>query len=114
MTGQPLTLNIEEIEKEFRVIIYNECIDLIKKISTKYKLDKEELIHSYFPVDEKELLKKKRGRKKKINVNFINAHSDIIDGKRVLIDEDNIVYNNNIHNPLIIGKMNALGKIESI
>ena len=39
--------------------------------------------------------------------------SDIIDGKKVLIDDDNIVYTN-IHNPLIIGKMNKEGKIESI
>ena len=75
--------NIDGIQNEFRVIIYNECTDLIKKISKKYNLDTDEIIKRYFPEDEKELLKKKRGRKKQ-TVNFINAHSDIIDGKRVL------------------------------
>ena len=109
-----MDIMVDDVINQIKLLMYNECSDLIKKISEKYTLNENEVLHTFFPDNEKEIVKKKRGRKKKTQDNFINVHSDIIDGKKVLIDDDNIVYNNNIHNPLIIGKMNKEGKIESI
>jgi hypothetical protein len=108
-----MDIMVDDVINQIKLLMYNECSDLIKKISEKYTLNENEVLHTFFPDNEKEIVKKKRGRKKKTQDNFINVHSDIIDGKKVLIDDDNIVYTN-IRNPLIIGKMNKEGKIESI
>ena len=109
-----MTFSFENIQFKIQNIINEDCKSLIKKICLKYDLCEKSVNEYIFEnVDINNSLKK-RGRKKKNNEKFINVYTDVINGKKFFVDEDNIVYNNNINKPLIIGKINKNGEIENI
>lgn len=62
--------------------------------------------------------KKKRGRRRKIDISdnfyneeYITVWPEIIDGKKLLIDNDNNVYTFNLDNPIYLGKKTLNCKI---
>jgi hypothetical protein len=48
------------------------------------------------------------------NKEFLKTREEKIDGKNYLIDDKNIVYNYDINNPIIIGKLNPDGKLITV
>jgi hypothetical protein len=64
------------------------------------------------------IVKKKRGRRRKIDISdnfynneYITVWSEIIDGKKLLIDNDNNVYTFNLSSPEYLGKKTLSCKI---
>ena len=86
-----------------KLIIYKELfINLIKKISYNYSLNEDDLINEFIERKPKQIRKKRTTK----SINYITVYSDYINGKKVFIDEDNIIYENDKNKPIIIGQLN--------
>jgi hypothetical protein len=98
--------------------IINEDIDImLKDISENYKLDYEELKIKYLPLNKIDTVveldgPKKRGRKKKVKEEFIEAEEFVYKDITYLVDGKNIVYTNNLDKPTIIGEKLIDGTIK--
>lgn len=69
-------------------------------------------------INTSEMVKKKRGRKRKVELNpkfnddsFITMWPEIWNGKKVLIDMNNNIYTHDLKNPEFLGKKNIYNKI---
>lgn len=101
-------------------LIENEIENLIKRISNDYKIDLEELKTKYdlpfikitddtVPIEK---VKKQRGRKKKVNDEYISTTEYPYNGVTYLIDSKNNVYTYNIEEPKLIGEKLVDGTIK--
>lgn len=100
--------------------VINEDIDnMLKDISKTYEIDYIELKKKYSPLqnltnNEPVVIDgpKKRGRKKKVKEEFVEAEEFIYKDVTYLVDEKNIVYTNNLETPTIIGEKLVDGTIK--
>jgi hypothetical protein len=101
-------------------IIEIEIEQLIKRISNDYKIDLEEMKVKYDlpfikidkPIVSTEKVKKQRGRKKKVNDEYISTTEYAYNGVTYLLDSKNNVYTYNIEEPKLIGEKLVDGTIK--
>jgi len=96
------------ISGKIQNILNEELENMLKDISKTYKLDFLELKQKYMPND----LPKKRGRKKKLKEEFIEAEEYVYKGETYLVDNKNLIYTNNLESPTIIGEKLVDGTIK--
>jgi hypothetical protein len=95
------------------VILNDSWLCLLTQISKDYNIDLEELKMKYLsgmlgiPV-------KKRGRKKKIKDEYIEAEEFEYNGETYLIDTNGIIYSNNSKNPVMLGQRKKDGQIHFV
>lgn len=113
-------MSLDDISSKLTSIIQEEIDNVLKSISSKYKIDYTELQMQYIktkPQQVKEESPKKpapqkRGRKKKEKEEFIETEEYEYDGIIYLIDKKNVVYTNNTDAHVIVGERLVDGTIK--
>ena len=95
------SMNINNIFIEY-------VVSLLESISAEYDIDLNELKDKYLDFNPSV---KKRGRKKKIKDEYIETEEFDFNGKVYLVDANNVVYSNNVKNPVMLGKKKTDGTI---
>lgn len=125
--NEVIKMSIDDISSQLQAYVMTELDNVIKDISSTYKLDYEELKTKYIsnsPVAKttedvccnnascQPAAPKKRGRKKKQKEEFIEAEEYEFDGTVYLVDNKNTVYTNNVDAPTIVGERLIDGSIK--
>lgn len=111
-------MSLNDVSSQLRILIDKEAnkkLDtILNDISKDYKLDYLELKNKYTNNDSKtnDTIPKKRGRKKKIKEEFIEAEEYEYEGKIYLVDNKNTVYTNNLESPSVVGEKLINGSIK--
>lgn len=78
--------------------------NILQDIAMTYNIDYKQLHDKYMPKYNENNVKKKRGRKKKEKEEFIEMTKYEYNGMYYLIDNNNVIYSNNINNPRVLGE----------
>lgn len=89
-------------------LLYDTLCDFLQNIANDYDISYEELKYRYL---DSSSIKRKRGPKKKIPDEYIETEEIEYQGETYLVDNNNIVYSNNVKNPVILGKRKNDGTI---
>jgi hypothetical protein len=107
-----------DIFGKIQTVINEDISNMLKDISLTYKLDYAELKQKYSPLNKQNAIEtvvdepKKRGRKKKIKEEFVEAEEFVYKDITYLVDGKNIVYTNSLDMPTIIGEKLVDGTIK--
>jgi hypothetical protein len=91
-------------------IINESWVSLLTEISKDYNIDFEELKNRYL-TEVSIVAVKKRGRKKKIKDEYIEAEEFEYNGETYLIDKNGIIYSNDSKNPVMLGQKKRDGHV---
>lgn len=89
-------------------LLYDTLCELLNHISHDYDINYDELKYRYL---DSSTIKRKRGPKKKIPDEYIETEEIEYKGETYLVDNNNVVYSNNVKNPMILGKRKKDGNI---
>jgi hypothetical protein len=103
---------IQNMNEKIQTIINDDIESMLRDISKTYKINFVELKQKYIINDIKVELPKKRGRKKKLKEEFIEAEEYIYKGETYLVDNKNLIYKNDLESPKIIGEKLVDGTIK--
>lgn len=104
---------LQNINEKIQNIINEDIENILKDISKTYKINFIELKQKYINNnDVKNDLPKKRGRKKKLKEEFIEAEEYVYQNEIYLVDNKNLIYKNDLESPTIIGEKLVDGTIK--
>lgn len=86
--------------------------NVLHDIALTYNIDYTELHDKYMPKYFEPTVKKKRGRKKKEKEEFIEMTKYEYKGIYYLIDNNNIIYSNDVNHPRLLGEKLIDGTIK--
>jgi len=96
-------MNLDSLTTQLNAIVSSEVTAVLKRISTDYSLDYDELISKYVKTDGAPEVKKARGRKKKDDTSVIETVEFPYQGTTYLVDTQANVYTYNVDKPMKIG-----------
>lgn len=92
-------------------VLLDTLSSVLLQISKDYKIDFEELHQKYLEDINMTQYPRRKGRKKKIKDEYIETEEYEYEGVIYLVDGNNIVYSNNVKNPVMLGKRLSDGTI---
>jgi hypothetical protein len=103
---------VQSMNEKIQNIINEDIEGMLKDIAKTYKINFVELKQKYIINDIKSDLPKKRGRKKKLKEEFIEAEEYVYKGETYLVDNKNLIYKNDLESPTVIGEKLVDGTIK--
>ena len=95
--------------KKVNRAMYESMRLLITKIASDYSLNPDDMIATYLPSLTTPQSKKKKKTKEE---DYIETEEFVYKGRTYLVDDNNVVYTNNINKPTIMGRRMPDGVIE--
>lgn len=119
-------MSMEKVAKQVGILIYEELENVLQQIATDYKLDFNTLMTKYAVTYSQqagagiEKVGGGGGKNKKTktkttsscNDDYIETEEFEYNGKKYLVDTNNIVYTNDVDRPMVVGERLVNGSIK--